>query len=137
MKPNQSTPNLPDVIGNATFTKTHKAAIVLASLSADAASSLVENISDAQLRAFAKAFSELKAVPPQVLHSVAIEFVAEVQRKRTELAGGVDEARKVLGQITEDERSERIFSDLNGGGGDNSAKVWETFETLGDAMIAE
>ena len=116
------------------FTKTHKAAIILASLSAEAASQIVDDISDAQLRAFAKAFSELKSVPPQLLHAIATEFVGEVQRTGTELTGGIDEARNVLGQLTEEERVNRIFSELAGGG---ETSVWVRLEALDDKTIAD
>lgn len=118
------------------FTRSHKAAIVLASLSAETAAAIVEDISDAQLKAFAKAFCELKSVPPQLLQAVAEEFLAEITKTDNDLAGGADEARRVLGLMTEEERANRILTELNGGG-DAGGNVWERVEKLDDEVLAE
>lgn len=118
------------------FTRSHKAAIVLASLSAETAAAIVEDISDAQLKAFAKAFCELKSVPPQLLQAVAEEFLAEITKTDNDLAGGADEARRVLGLMTEEERANRILTELNGGG-DGGGNVWERVEKLDDEVLAE
>lgn len=116
------------------ITKSQKAAIILASLSAETATAIVDEINDAQLRAFAKAFSELKSVPPQLLHAIAAEFVSEVQGSSTELAGGIDEARRVLGELAEEERVNRVLSELAGGG---SESVWVRIGEMDDKTIAE
>ncbi|WP_411815914.1 FliG C-terminal domain-containing protein [Hyphococcus sp. DH-69] len=116
------------------FTKTHKAAIILASLSAETAAEIVDDISDAQLRAFAKAFSELKSVSPQLLQAIAEEFLSEVNKTDQDLAGGVDEARRVLGMMTEEERANRILSELAGGG---TQAVWVRIERVEDKTVAE
>ncbi|WDI31531.1 FliG C-terminal domain-containing protein [Hyphococcus flavus] len=118
------------------FTKSHKAAIVLASLSAETAAAIVEDISDAQLKAFAKAFCELKSVPPQLLQAVAEEFLSEITKTDNDLAGGADEARRVLGLMTEEDRAERILIELNGGG-DAGGNIWERVEKLDDEVLAE
>ena len=115
------------------FTKAHKAAIVLASLSAETAASIVEEISDAQLRAFAKAFSELKAVSPQLLQAIAEEFLSEINKTDHDLTGGVDEARRVLSLMTEEERANRILSELAGGG---TSAVWVRIEKVEDETLA-
>ncbi len=119
------------------FTRSHKAAIVLASLSAETAAAIVEDISDAQLKAFAKAFCELKSVPPQLLHAVAKEFLSEVNKTNNDLAGGADEARRVLGLMTEEERADRILLELNGGGEGGGGNVWERVEKLDEEMLAD
>lgn len=116
------------------FTKAHKAAIVLASLNAETASAIVDDMSDVQLRAFAKAFSELKTVSPQLLQAIAEEFLAEVNHVDNDLSGGADEARRVLGMMTEEERAERILSDLAGGG---ASSVWTRLEKIEDEALAE
>ena len=115
-------------------TKAQKAAIILASLSAESAKAIVDDISDGQLRAFAKAFSELKTVPPQLLQAIAEEFVSEVQQSTTDLEGGVDEARRVLGELTEEERVNRVLSELAGGG---TGSVWSRIGDVDDKTIAE
>ncbi|WP_425409234.1 FliG C-terminal domain-containing protein [Hyphococcus sp.] len=118
------------------FTRSHKAAIVLASLSAETAAAVVDDISDAQLKTFAKAFCELKSVPPQLLHAVAQEFLAEINQKNNDLAGGADETRRVLGLMASEERADRILSDLDGGAGDGG-NVWERVEKLDDEVLAD
>ena len=116
------------------FTQAHKAAIVLASLSAETAASIVQDISDAQLRAFAKAFSELKTVSPKLLEAIAEEFLSEINQTDNDLTGGVDEARRVLGLMTEEERANRILSELAGGG---TQAVWVRIEAIDDETLAE
>ncbi len=103
------------------FTQAHKAAVILAALNPETASAIVQEISDAHLRAFAIAFADLKAVPAPLLHAVAQEFIAEVERSTSELAGGVAEAKRMLEQLAEADRVNRILSELHGGG---SQSVW-------------
>lgn len=116
------------------FTKSHKAAIVLASLSAEAAAAIVEGMSDNELRVFAKAFSELKTVSPQLLQTVAEEFLAEIKYEDTNLAGGADETRRVLALMAQEDRVERILTDM-GGGGDSA--VWPRIEKVEDQVLAD
>lgn len=117
------------------FTKAHKAAIVLASLSAEAAAEIVDEMSDEELRNFAKAFSELKTVSPQLLEAVAEEFLAAASDpEQSDLAGGSAEARRVLTLMAKEERAERILADM-GGGGDSA--VWSRVEKVEDEELAE
>lgn len=109
------------------FTQAHKAAVILAALSPETASAIVKEISDAHLRAFAIAFSDLKSVPASLLHVVAQEFIAEVERSSSELAGGVAEAKRMLEALAEGERVNRILSELHGGGSDS---VWKRLATV-------
>lgn len=119
------------------FTKSHKAAIVLASLSAEAAAAIVEDMTDNELRIFAKAFSELKTVSPKLLQTVAQEFLAEMTYENPDLSGGADEARRVLGLMTEAERAERILSGVGGGGGGGDSAVWPRIEKVENELLAE
>ena len=121
------------------FTKSHKAAIVLASLSAEAAAAIVDDMSDNELRVFAKAFSELKTVSPQTLQAVAEEFLAEVMHENHDLSGGADETRRVLGLLTQEERAERILSGVGGSGGGEGASsaVWPRLEKIENERLAE
>jgi flagellar motor switch protein FliG len=119
------------------FTKSHKAAIVLASLSAEAAASIVDDMSDNELRVFAKAFSELKTVSPQTLQAVAQEFLAEVAHENHDLSGGADETRRVLGLLAQEERVERILTDMGGGSEGASSAVWPRMEKIENDRLAE
>ncbi|MFZ5616652.1 MAG: FliG C-terminal domain-containing protein [Pseudomonadota bacterium] len=103
------------------LTQAHKAAVILAALSPETATAIVEEISDAHLKAFALAFSDLKSVPASLLHAVAQEFIADVERSESELAGGVAEAQRMLQSLAEGERVNRILAELHGGG---AQSVW-------------
>ncbi|MEZ5892622.1 MAG: FliG C-terminal domain-containing protein [Parvularculaceae bacterium] len=117
------------------FTRAHKAAIVLASLSAETASAIVEELSDEEMRIFAKAFADLKTVSPQLLETVASEFMAQVRTPESnDLTGGEDEARRVLGMMTTADRAERVLDSVGGGG---ASQVWTRIERVGDETLAE
>ncbi|MEQ1931658.1 MAG: FliG C-terminal domain-containing protein [Parvularculaceae bacterium] len=98
------------------ITRAHKAAIILAALGPEAARAIVSEISDAHLKAFAKAFGDLKSVPPQLLHAVAREFLVEVDRFGAELAGGLAEASRLLEALAGEERVARLRAGSAGGG---------------------
>lgn len=120
------------------FTRAHKAAIVLASLKAETASAIVEELSDEEMKIFARAFGELKSVSPQLLEAVAAEFLAEVQAPPSGvLAGGEDEARRVLAMMASEERAERIFSDVSGGGAGGGGAVWARVEKVPEEELAQ
>lgn len=115
-----------------TMSKAHKAAVILATLSAETASAIVQEISDAHLKAFARAFSELKSVPATLLHAIAQEFVSEVERSQNELAGGVAEAKRMLEMLAEEDRVNRVLSELHGGG---VASVWSRLAAVKSELI--
>ncbi|MEM9015076.1 MAG: hypothetical protein AAGB02_08205, partial [Pseudomonadota bacterium] len=131
---NKAVKALPTSISADHLSRSQKAAIVLASLSAETASTIVDDISDEQLRVFAKAFSELKSVPPNLLHTIAEEFVAEVERSGGSLAGGLAETRLVLGQLAEQERVDRILTDLTGEVG---VSVWKKIEVIDEQALLD
>lgn len=122
-------------VQSALMTRAHKAAIILAALGPDSAKAIVSEISDAHLRAFAKAFSELKSVPPQLLNAVAREFTNEVERSSAELAGGVAEATRLLSTMTSEERVSRVLADMDGAGG--AKAVWTRLEAAEAKAIAD
>ena len=107
---------------SSSLTKAHKAAVILAALSSETASAIIQEISDAHLKAFARAFSDLKAVPAPLLHVIAQEFLSEVERSSAELVGGMEETKKMLASLAEGDRVNRILSELHGGG---SSSVWK------------
>jgi flagellar motor switch protein FliG len=109
-------PATPAPHGAPQITRAHKAAIILAALGPDAARAIVSEISDAHLKAFAKAFGDLKSVPPQLLHAVAREFLGEVDRIGSELAGGAAEATRLLAAFAGEDRVARILGESSGGG---------------------
>ncbi|NWG92966.1 MAG: hypothetical protein HXY21_10750 [Parvularculaceae bacterium] len=114
------------------LTQAHKAAVILAALTPETASAIVKDINDAHLKAFARAFSELKSVPAALLHAIAQEFVAEVERSQNELAGGIAEAKRMLASLAEEDRVNRILAELHGGGSDS---VWKRLATVKPAQF--
>jgi flagellar motor switch protein FliG len=114
------------------LTQAHKAAVILAALNSETASSIVQEISDAHLKAFARAFSEMKSVPAPLLHAIAQEFVAEVERSQSELAGGIAEAKRMLASLAEEDRVNRILAELHGGG---SNSVWNRLATVSASQL--
>lgn len=114
-------------VGSTALTKAHKAAVILAALSTETASAIIQEISDAHLRAFARAFSDLKSVPTPLLQAIAQEFISEVERSNAELAGGMEETKKMLATLAQEDRVNRILSELHGGG---AASVWKRLSTF-------
>lgn len=114
--------------------KTHKAAIVLASLNAETASAIVNDISDAQLKIFAQAFSDLNSVSHDMMHVAAAEFIEELRQASANLEAGAKEARRVLEQLIEEERVKRIFGDE--AQGDDETSIWEKLEATPNDTLA-
>jgi flagellar motor switch protein FliG len=91
-----------------------KAAIVLASLPRETAAAIVAEVGDAHLKSFVRAVSEMKSVPAQARLAIAQEFIAEVLRRKEELPGGSTEAQRILAEITDAARVERILAEGDG-----------------------
>ena len=98
----------------APLSSAQKAAIVLASLPRETAAAIVAEVGDAHLKSFVRAVSEMKSVPAQARLAIAQEFIAEVLRRKEELPGGSTEAQRILAEITDSARVERILAE--GGG---------------------
>lgn len=117
---------------HASLSRAHKAAIILATLNPDTAGAIIQEISDTHLKAFARAFGDLKAVPAQALLAVAQEFAAEVERSSTELSGGAVEAKKMLESLAEEDRANRILAELHGGGAES---VWKRLSSVNPEQL--
>lgn len=113
-----------------------KAAIVLASLPRETAAAIVAEVGDAHLRTFVQAVSEMKSVPVQTRLLIAQEFIAEVMRQREALPGGSKEARRILAEITDPARVERIISDAKDSALGSSG-LWERAAALPAETLLE
>ncbi len=98
----------------APLTPPQKAAIILASLPRETATAIISEIDDAQVGAFFKTLSELTSVPADAASSIAREFIAAVGAIKDEVAGGAAEAQRILFEITNRERAERVVADAAG-----------------------
>jgi flagellar motor switch protein FliG len=106
---NKAPQRLPDYSGHPPLSSAQKAAIVLASLPRETAAAIVAEVGDAHLRAFVHAVSEMKSVPAQTRLVIAQEFIAEVLRRKEDLPGGSSEAHRILAEITDAARTERVL----------------------------
>lgn len=108
---------------SAPLSAAQKAAIVLASLPRETAAAIVAEVGDVHLKAFVRAVSDMKSVPAQARLAIAQEFIAAVLRRREELPGGPTEAQKILAEITDAARVERIMGE-SADPKRNAAGIW-------------
>ena len=125
-------PSNPKVAGRE-LNKTQKAAIILASLTQELATQIVAEISDEQLRRFAIAFAELEAVPMEVLNSVLLEFIAEVRQFENQLFGGDEEVQRVLSQVADAERTDRVLKTF---AKEAPRSVWKDIEAIEPQVLS-
>ncbi len=111
-----------------------KAAIVLASLPRETAAAIVAEIGDAHLKAFVRAVGQMRSVPAQARFAVAQEFIAEVLRKREELPSGSSEAHRILSELTDKARADKLIAEMDRGAGDD-AHVWQRIAGLPNEQI--
>lgn len=115
--------------GKPRLSAAQKAAIVLASLPRETAAAIVAEVGDAHLKSFVRAVSEMKSVPAQARLAIAQEFIAEVLRRKEELPGGTTEAQRILSEITDPARVERVMSD-SGGAKTDAGALWRQAAAL-------
>jgi len=115
------------------LTSAQKAAIVLASLPQETAAAIVAEIGDAHLKAFIKAVGQMKSVSAQARFTVAQEFISEVLSKREELPGGATEAHRILAEITDKSRAERLIAEIEGVG--DTEVLWKRIASLSNERL--
>ncbi len=108
---------------SASLSSAQKAAIVLASLPRETAAAIVAEVGDVHLKSFVRAVSEMKSVPAQARLAIAQEFIAAVLRRKEELPGGPSEAQRILAEITDAARVERVLGEGDGTKRDSS-RLW-------------
>ncbi len=131
MKPSASQLPAPVQLSSA-----HKAAVVLASLPRETAAAIVAEVGDAHLKLFVRAVSEMRSVPAQARLAIAQEFIAEVLRRKEELPGGPSEAQRILAEITDAARVERVLGE-GGGVRRDTAGLWRQAGELPAERILE
>lgn len=109
---------------SASLSSAQKAAIVLASLPRETAAAIVAEVGDIHLKSFVRAVSDMKSVPAHARLAIAQEFIAAVLRRREELPGGPSEAQKILAEITDAARVERVLGEA-GGAKRDAASLWK------------
>lgn len=112
-----------------------KAAIILASLGPDAANAIMKAISDRHLQTFVDAIGRLKSMPASLRQHVAAEFLLEVERRKGEIPGGADEARRILSALGDDERAARLLG-VSVPSGPSGHSVWPRLEAAPQDALA-
>jgi len=115
------------------LSRSQKAAVVLASLSADFAPQIAQELSDEELRAFVAAFSELSSIEPDMLNIVAREFTSEVAAQSSQLATGDMEAQRILNEIVDSERVNSLFD--SGPIAETAEGLWPKIAELDDEPL--
>lgn len=114
------------------MTQIDKAAIILAALGPDEASGLLAGMSEQVLRRFAHAISRIKRIPPQDLEAIVCEFRDELSTEQG-ISGGMEEARRILSNVVDQNTVSRIMSDVDG---HMRRSIWEQLGACADSSIA-
>lgn len=117
---------------NSRMSRIDKAAIILAALGPDEAAGLLAGMSEQVLRRFAHAISKIKRIPPHDLDTIVSEFRAELSEEQG-IVGGMEEARRILSNIVDQNTVSRIMSDVDG---HMRRSIWEQLGACADSSIA-
>ncbi|MEM6413882.1 MAG: FliG C-terminal domain-containing protein [Pseudomonadota bacterium] len=111
-----------------------KAAVLIAAMGPDIAGPIVERIGDKHLRAFARAFSQLKAVQRETIDEVIDEFLEDVVRPQDEIRGGFKETQRLLSHFVASDTMTRVLDDIDAPGGKS---IWEKLDEASEIDLAE
>ncbi|MFV0474792.1 MAG: FliG C-terminal domain-containing protein [Pikeienuella sp.] len=109
-----------------------KAAIVLIALGPQTASRLLAGLGERRLRRFARAVSDMRETPADVVERVLAEFLQKIEDTRS-VGGGADEARRFLSEALDKEQVNQIMGDLDTIG----RSVWSLLGDIPDNRIAD
>ena len=111
-----------------------KAAIILGILGPEAAGPILEQMSEASLRSFARAMSKLRRVRPDTVRKTVNEFLEELELVDETVEGGVAQAREILQDYIAEATLSRIFDDLEVPA---AAKIWKQLGSVDELALAE
>ncbi|MGM0585671.1 MAG: hypothetical protein ACQEUZ_13580, partial [Pseudomonadota bacterium] len=97
-----------------------KAAIVIVALGPEAASEILRGLGEPNIRRFAAAVSKLQGVPHAVVDAVVTDFLAALGDELS-VRGGLDEARKFLGRVLDEDSLARVLDEVDARSG---RSVW-------------
>lgn len=109
-----------------------RVAIILAALGPEDSARLIAGFDEGMLRKCAHAISNLKRVPVHSLDEVIEQFLSEIGRDPG-IAGGVQEARRILSGAVDTNTVARIMSDVDG---HMRRSIWEQLGACSDSAIA-
>ena len=116
------------------LSRPQKAAVLLAAMGPEVAGPIVERINDKHLRAFARAFSQLKTIPRDSVDTVVDEFLSDVDRPNDEIRGGFVETQRLLSHFVASDTLMRVLDDIDAPGGKS---VWQKLDDASDIDLAE
>ena len=127
--------NLPfDPPRNGPLTSQQKAALIIAALGPQGAGPVIENMGEGQLKAFAKAYAQLEAVPKPILQHVVKEFLSGLNTDTQDIKGGFEETKALLNQFIGEEETSRVMEDISDFGG---GSVWGKLERIEDDIVSQ
>jgi len=112
--------------------RAQKAAIILVALGPEAGSDLLKDLGERNLRKFASAVSRLRDVPSDHVNDVVTEFLDALQSKLA-VRGGIDEARKFLGRVMDEDGVAQILDDIEA---PTVRSIWRRLAAAADAPLA-
>lgn len=115
-----SPPGVPQPLTAATLDRAQKAAIIIVALGPEGAAEILRALGDRNIRRFASAVSKLNDVPTEVVEAVVDEFLAALGSDQG-VRGGIDEARKFLGQVMDPDSLARVLEDIDAR---NGRSIW-------------
>lgn len=115
------------------LTRAQKAAVVLCLLGRDTARSVFESLGEDELQRFAQAMAGLGQIDEATVGEVVAEFLGEVGGGASSVRGGVEKARALLAEHFDAPVVERLFGELEGGGGGD---VWARLGGLEPKAVA-
>lgn len=129
-------PELPvEVVHNSgRLSSPQKAAVLIAAMGPDVAAPIVERIGDKHLRAFARAFSQLRTIPRAAIDQVIDEFLSDVDRPQDEIRGGFKETQRLLSHFIASDALVRVLDDIEAPGGKS---IWEKLDEANEVDLAE
>jgi flagellar motor switch protein FliG len=109
-----------------------RATIVLIALGPETASAFLKNLGEDNIRRFARAVSRMREIPHQTVEAVLTDFM-EALGDEMSVRGGMDEAKRFLGQVMDGDSINRIMEDLDGRGG---RSIWLKLSDASDISLA-
>ncbi|WP_339947111.1 FliG C-terminal domain-containing protein [uncultured Albimonas sp.] len=114
------------------LTPAQKAAIVIVALGPEAATEILRSLGETNIRRFATAVAKLKGVPHETVDAVVAEFLGAMGDELS-VRGGLDEARKFLGQVLDEDQLARVMEEIDAR---STRSIWLRLADASDAALA-
>ena len=125
-------PAAPQAGGAPRLDAAQKAAVILVALGPEAAAPLLQRFGEGAMRRFAAAVSRLPRIDPETVVEIVEEFLAALGDEMA-VRGGLQEARRLLSGILDEETLARVLEDVDQRGG---RSVWLRLAGAADAPLA-